>query len=182
VRDQVGVIPQDAGLFGLSIRENIQYGMRAERGMDEADAFDSAVKIACVSDFAEGLLPDKIDTFAGERGGALSGGQKQRVCIARALARRPRLLVLDEATSALDLKSEASVQRGLANILLEGDSPMRIAPTMLIITHRLSALQFVDQIAVLDGGRVVQHGDRAHVLANPGRLLQQIIASGEGGE
>lgn len=99
VRDQLGIISQEPTLFAMSIKENVLYGSGSDEGLAEA------TRAAHVDEFLQGL-PEGLDTKAGERGQALSGGQKQRVCIARALARQPRMLLFDEATSALDLRSE----------------------------------------------------------------------------
>ena len=126
VRSQLGVISQEPTLFALTIRENVEYG--DETQLTEQTVLES-IAAAHVNEFAD-HLPLGLDTPAGERGQALSGGQKQRVCIARALARRPRMLVFDEATSALDLRSERLVHKALKEVLSSGDC------TCLVITHR----------------------------------------------
>lgn len=131
-----------------------------------------AAAVAQVEDFAT-KLPEGLDTPAGERGQALSGGQKQRVCIARALARRPRMLVFDEATSALDLRSERLVQTALQNIFASE------ACTCLVITHRLSALQWIDRVAMVEEGRIVQYGPRDEVLGSPCPSLQSLLRNDE---
>jgi len=173
-RHQLGVIGQDPTLFTLSLRENVAYGLDGESGEQEdaerTAALDDAVRAAHVHEFAS-LLPQGLDTPAGERGQALSGGQKQRVCIARALARRPRMLLFDEATSALDLRSEQLVHSALEEVLSSR------SVTCLVITHRLSALRWTDHVAVMDGGRVVQHGRREEVLADPCPTLRAILRS-----
>lgn len=174
-RSQLGIISQEPTLFALTVRDNVAYGLPGEDSkVDDAgeEALDSAIRVAYVNEFAE-RLPEGLNTPAGERGQALSGGQKQRVCIARALVRQPRMLVFDEATSALDLRSEELIHSALKEILASGEC------TCLVITHRLSALQWVDQVAVMDEGRVVQYGARDEVLANPCEVLQAILRSND---
>lgn len=134
VRSQLGVISQEPTLFAMSIRQNVEYGLNSsEPSQDGSEDNQLAVKeaaaVAHVNEFAD-FLPLGMDTLAGERGQALSGGQKQRVCIARALARKPRMLIFDEATSALDLRSERAVHQALQEVLSSGDC------TCLVITHR----------------------------------------------
>lgn len=170
VRSQLGVISQEPTLFALSIRENIAYGMLSESSEVDYAPLLEAVRAAHVEEFSS-QLPEGLETSAGERGQALSGGQKQRVCIARALARNPRMFIFDEATSALDLRSERLVHTALRDILSSG------ASTSLVITHRLSALQWVDRVAVMDEGTIVQYGLRDEVMANPCEALQSILRS-----
>eukprot|EP00928_Gymnodinium_smaydae_P054860 TRINITY_DN38558_c0_g1_i1.p1 TRINITY_DN38558_c0_g1~~TRINITY_DN38558_c0_g1_i1.p1 ORF type:complete len:693 (-),score=94.59 TRINITY_DN38558_c0_g1_i1:342-2420(-) len=172
VRSQLGVISQEPTLFALSIKDNIDYGLDSDEQLEASDtAFQDATAAAYVDDFAA-TLPQGFATPAGERGHALSGGQKQRVCIARALIRKPRMLIFDEATSALDLRSERRVQRALGNALSAGDC------TCLVITHRLSTLEWVDRIAVIHEGRIVQYGLKEEVLSKPCSPLQSILRSG----
>ena len=133
VRSQLGVISQEPTLFAMSIQQNVEYGLNSSIESQDVEENQRAVKEAAaaahVNEFAE-FLPLGMDTPAGERGQALSGGQKQRVCIARALARKPRMLIFDEATSALDLRSERAVHQALQEVLSSGDC------TCLVITHR----------------------------------------------
>ena len=134
VRSQLGVISQEPTLFAMSIQQNVEYGLNSSiPSQDVSEENQRAVKEAAaaahVNEFAD-FLPLGMDTLAGERGQALSGGQKQRVCIARALARKPRMLIFDEATSALDLRSERAVHQALQGVLSSGDC------TCLVITHR----------------------------------------------
>lgn len=172
-RTQLGVISQEPTLFALSVRDNVAYGMSGAAPPEEREAaLEAAVHAAHVDEFAA-RLPQGLETPAGERGQALSGGQRQRVCIARALARRPRMLVFDEATSALDRRSEEMVHTALREILANEEC------TCLVITHRLSALQWVGRVAVMDEGRVVQYGPRDEVLGNPCPALRSMLHGGE---
>lgn len=138
-------VPQEVLLFGGTIRENIRYG--------RPDATDEqvieAAKISNSWEFIQSF-PDGLDTIVGERGIKLSGGQRQRIAIARAVLRNPDVLILDEATSSLDAESEKLVQEALDR-LLEGR-------TAIIIAHRLATIRNVDQIYVLEHGKVVEKG------------------------
>jgi ATP-binding cassette subfamily B protein len=168
LRRQVGVVSQEPLLFSCSIAENIRYG-RPEATDAEVEA---AARAANAHDFIL-RFPEGYRTRVGERGTQLSGGQKQRVAIARAVLKQPRLLVLDEATSALDAESEHEVQQALDR-LMDGR-------TTLVIAHRLSSVARADRVLVLDGGRVVQSGAHAALMAEEGlyrRLVErQFIAA-----
>jgi len=153
-------------LFNDTIEYNIRYG-RPDASREEVIA---ASRAAHIHDFIE-ALPDGYAAEVGERGLKLSGGEKQRVAIARALLKNPAVLIFDEATSALDSKSEKAIQAELDRIA-EGR-------TTLVIAHRLSTIMNADQILVLDGGRIVERGTHAQLLAQGGqyaamwRLQQQ---------
>ncbi len=151
----LGYIDQDPVLFATSVRENIRYG--------RPDASDEDVVEAARAANAHGFVlgfPDGYDTVLGERGVTVSGGQRQRIAIARALLKRPSILVLDEATSALDAESEKVVQEAL-----ESASKGR---TVLVIAHRLSTIQNADIIAVLSGGRVAELGNHEQLKRRRG--------------
>jgi len=151
-RAQTAWVPQDVILFGHSIRENIAYGRP-----DASDAdIQQAAKEANAWEFIQ-RFPDGMDTQIGERGVQLSGGQRQRIAIARAVLRDPQILLLDEATSSLDAESEGLVQEALQR-LMQGR-------TSLVIAHRLSTVRTADRIAFLDGGRVVEFGTHAELMA-----------------
>ena len=155
LRANLGVVSQDTVLFHDTVRANIAYGVP-----DASDAdIERAGRAANAHDFVMDL-PQGYDTVVGERGTQLSGGQRQRLAIARAILRDPPILVFDEATSALDSESERLVQAAIER-LLKGR-------TVFVIAHRLSTVQRADQIVVLDGGRVVENGDHATLLARGG--------------
>lgn len=144
-RRNIGIVPQEVLLFGGTIRENILYG---KPGAGEEEIIAAAEK-ANAWEFIGGF-PEGLDTIVGERGVKLSGGQRQRVAIARAILKDPSILLLDEATSSLDAESERLVQAALDG-LMEGR-------TSIIIAHRLSTIREVDQIYVIDDGKIVEQG------------------------
>jgi ABC transporter fused permease/ATP-binding protein len=167
LRAEIGVVRQEPTLFATSIAENIRYG-RLSASDEEVE---QAARAANAHDFIR-AFPEGYQTLVGERGVRLSGGQKQRVAIARALLKDPRILVLDEATSALDAESEHLVQEALERLMR--------GRTTLVIAHRLSTVKAADRILVLDGGRAVQEGSHAELLADEGlyrRLVERQFAS-----
>ncbi len=154
-RAHTAVVSQQAFLFNTTIRENIAYG---KPGATQAE-IEAAAKAANIHDFIVSQ-PQGYDTLAGERGCNLSGGQMQRITIARAIIRDPAILFLDEATSALDSASEEIVQAALDNL--------RRGRTSFVIAHRLSTIVDADLIVVLEGGRIVETGTHAQLLARGG--------------
>ncbi|HEY9075073.1 MAG TPA: ABC transporter ATP-binding protein [Anaerolineaceae bacterium] len=148
-------IPQDTYLYTGSILENIRYG-QTEATLEQVRA---AARAAYADEFIS-EFPAKYDTLVGERGARLSGGQRQRIAIARALLKDAPVLLLDEATSALDSESEELVQRALG-VLMRGR-------TVLVIAHRLSTIENADVIYVVDGGKVVESGTHAELMAKQG--------------
>lgn len=144
-RETVAYVPQDTFLFHDSIRDNLLW---ARPGAEDAE-LERALRLARADAFVA-RLPQGLDTVVGDRGVQLSGGERQRIALARALLRRPALLVLDEATSALDQENEGEILRALAG--LGGDV------TVLLITHRLAAVAGAERVHLLDGGRVVWSG------------------------
>ena len=155
LRRQQALVSQDVMLMDDSIRNNIAFSAPPA----DAAAVERAARAAHVLEFAA-ELPQGLDTTIGERGALLSGGQRQRVAIARAILKDAPLLILDEATSALDAESEHLVQTALAG-LLEGR-------TTLVIAHRLSTIERADRILVMEGGRIVESGTHAELLAAGG--------------
>lgn len=155
LRRQIGIVPQETMLFSTTVRENIRYG-RLDATEEE---IVQAAKDANAQDFIM-ALPEGYDTKIGERGLNLSGGQRQRIAIARAILKDPRILILDEATSALDTESEKIVQAALDRLM--------VGRTSFVIAHRLSTVFNADQIYVIDGGRIHEHGTHEELLAAGG--------------
>jgi ABC-type multidrug transport system fused ATPase/permease subunit len=154
LRSQMSYVQQEPQLFGLSIRDNIMYGIhRTDVTQDE---IERAAKEANAHEFIS-KFPDGYDTLVGERGVQLSGGQKQRIAIARALLPQPRLLLLDEATSALDAESEHLVQEAIDKAV--------VGRTVLIVAHRLSTVQRADQIVVIDDHQMIDVGSHTELLS-----------------
>lgn len=136
----IGYVPQDIYLLDASVAENIAFGIPVTE--IDKNSLQMAAKAAQISDFIEKELPASWNTVIGERGVRLSGGQRQRIGLARALYRKPKLLILDEATSALDTKTEAAVMKTIRKL--------QSSVTMIIIAHRLSTLDGCDKIVRLD--------------------------------
>ena len=155
LRSQIGLVSQDVYLFGGSIKDNIAYG-KPEATMDE---IVDAAKKANIHDFIM-ELPDKYDTFVGERGTRLSGGQKQRISIARVFLKNPPVLVLDEATSALDNESERFIQKSLEKLAKDR--------TTITIAHRLSTIRNADEILVVADCGIAERGTHEELLAQDG--------------
>jgi len=188
LRSTIGMVPQDSFLFSETLRENIGLGIEAlpgstplpaarsrgstgkgpdslpgEEGLGAAEAGDPRLEEAAkVAQLHESILsfPKGYGTFLGERGINLSGGQKQRTTLARALARRPSILILDDALSAVDTHTEAQILEDLRTVLA--------GRTSFIISHRVSAVMDADHILVLDGGRIVESGTHSELLARGG--------------
>ncbi len=165
LRRVIGVVPQDTVLFNNTIYYNLAYG-RTDASQQEIEA---AAAMAHIGEFIESL-PQGYQTLVGERGLKLSGGEKQRIAIARAILKRPRILVFDEATSSLDTQTEQAI--------LETMQEVAENYTTLVIAHRLSTVVDADQILVMDGGRIIEQGNHRQLLAQGGVyrdmwLLQQ---------
>lgn len=151
LRQQIGVVLQEPVLFSGSVADNIRYG-RPEA--NDADVL-AAAELAAARGFIE-RFPDGFETAIGDRGVQLSGGQRQRLAIARAVLRRPAILILDEATSALDSESESFVHDALR--------ALDYGPTTIVIAHRLSTVVNVNRVIVLDHGRIIGIGRHDELL------------------
>ncbi|CAR52709.1 lipid A export permease/ATP-binding protein MsbA [Burkholderia cenocepacia] len=154
LRDQIAMVSQDVVLFNDTIASNVAYGQSPDR-----ERVTAALRAANLLSTVE-AMPDGLDTLVGDNGMRLSGGQRQRLAIARAIYKDAPILILDEATSALDSESERHVQAALET-LMKGR-------TTLVIAHRLSTIERADRILVMDGGRIVESGSHAALLASGG--------------
>lgn len=155
LRQEIGVVLQDTLLFGASVAENISYG-KPDATLQE---IEEAAKLAHAHDFILSL-PEAYETIIGERGSTLSGGQRQRICLARAIVKRPSVLILDEPTSAVDAVSASCIRETLARIQ-EGK-------TTIVIAHQLFAMEQFDQILVFELGHLVEQGTHGQLLARQG--------------
>jgi ATP-binding cassette, subfamily B, multidrug efflux pump len=156
LRYAIGFVPQESFLFSRTVADNIAYGR--EGATEEEISY--AARLASLDDDVR-RFPEGYRTLVGERGIALSGGQKQRAAIARALIKKPAILILDDPLSAVDARTEENILAGLASFY--GNR------TVLIASHRLSALRGCDLIIVLDEGRIVEKGSHGQLLALNGR-------------
>ncbi len=151
LRDQVAVVLQKNVLFSGTIKDNLRWGKK--------DATDEEILHACklsqADEFVQ-LFPDKYDTWIEQGGTNVSGGQKQRLCIARALLKKPKVLILDDSTSAVDTKTDALIRRAFAQEIPD--------TTKIIIAQRISSVQDADQILVMDGGKIVEQGTHDELL------------------
>lgn len=163
-RERVGYVPQDPQLFHASIRDNLLWSVA---GATESDLWE-ALGLANATSFVK-ELPQSIDTVVGDRGIRLSGGQRQRIALARALLRKPELVILDEATSSLDSESERLIQQSIEQVARD--------TTILIVAHRLSTIARADQVYVLRQGLIVEEGPFSVLSAKFGSVLNIMLRS-----
>lgn len=161
LRKSISYVPQDPFLFNTTIRENLQivYPDASDEQIFEALKFAAA-------DFVK-ELPQGLDTLIGDRGIRLSGGERQRLVLARAILRKPSILVLDEATSALDTENETKIQEALER--LNGKM------TIIVIAHRLSTIKNADQVVVLDKGEIIQQGEFGQLAKEEGSMFSNLL-------
>ena len=159
LRGTIGMVTQDGHLFHETIRSNL---LLARPEASDAEIWD-VLRRARLEQLITSL-PDGLDTMVGERGYRLSGGERQRMTIARLLLGHPRVVILDEATAALDSTNEAAVQAALTEALA--------GRTAVVIAHRLSTVRSADRILVVEGGRIVEQGTHAQLLALEGRYAE----------
>ncbi|KAL4958849.1 ABC transporter ATP-binding protein [Aspergillus stella-maris] len=170
-RNSIALVPQESVLFEGTIKFNISLGARPGTEVSQAD-IEEACKLANIHDVIT-ALPDGYDTLCGPNGSQFSGGQKQRLSIARALVRKPKLLILDESTSALDAESEKLLQEGLERAAR--------GITVIAIAHRLHTIKKADVIYLIDGGRCEDHGTHDELLARSesyrANVMHQTVAT-----
>jgi ATP-binding cassette subfamily B protein len=167
LRRHIGVVLQDPVLFNESIRANIAYG-RPEASLSE---IEEAASAANAHEFIQ-RLPRGYDAEVGDRGAVLSAGQRQRIAIARALLKRPSIVVLDEATSALDAESEALIEKALERLLC--------GRTTFVIAHRLATVVRADRILVLRDGQIAESGTHVELLGADGYYASLVKLQGRG--
>ena len=167
LRDACAMVLQKNTLFSGTIKENLRWG--DENATEEE--MQSACRIACAEEFIE-KMPDGYDTYIEQGGTNVSGGQKQRLCIARAILRRPKVLILDDSTSAVDTATDAAIRQGLRSTLP--------GTTKVIIAQRISSVQDADMIVVLDDGKISGAGSHAELLKT-NEIYREVYESQQGG-
>jgi len=162
--DRIGYVQQESFLFNASIRDNLVW---SSPNASNSELWD-ALRLSNIDQFVS-MLPNKLDTFVGDRGVALSGGQRQRIALARALLKKPDILILDEATSALDSDSE--------RLIMESVDAIAPYTTIVVIAHRLSTIARADLVCVFSGGRIVESGSYAYLSGKLDSRLHAFIAA-----
>ncbi|MBQ8210021.1 MAG: ABC transporter ATP-binding protein [Clostridia bacterium] len=169
LRNEVAMVLQKNVLFSGTIKENIRWG--------KEDATDEEIKhvcrLACADEFIE-KFPDKYDTYIEQGGANVSGGQKQRLCIARALMKKPKILILDDSTSAVDTKTDALIRKAFREEIPD--------TTKIIIAQRISSVQDADKIIVLDDGKIAGVGNHDDLLSNNNIYREVYQSQMKGGE
>ena len=165
-RDLLAIVQQDVFLFDGSARDNIAYG---RHNATDAEVEDAARR-ANAHEFID-KLPERYDTFVGERGVKLSGGQQQRLAIARAILASPQILILDEATSNLDTESEQLIQASMASLLA--------GRTTFVIAHRLSTVRRANLILLMEDGRIIERGTHEELMAARGTYYEMVLRQAE---
>ena len=155
LRKQIGIVPQDSFLFSDSIINNIRFGK-------EKASLKEVEKVCKIAGIHNEIIKfkDRYDTILGERGVNLSGGQKQRICIARALIKKPKILIFDDCLSALDTETEKKIIQSLKDYIIN--------TTTIISSHRLSSVQYLNEIIILKEGKIIQKGNHEKLINQKG--------------
>ena len=169
LRDEVAMVLQKNVLFSGTIKENLRWG-----NPDATDAeIERACRLACAHDFVT-AFPDGYDTYIEQGGTNVSGGQKQRLCIARALLKKPKILILDDSTSAVDTRTDAMIRQAFREEIPN--------TTKLIIAQRVASVQDADMIVVIDNGMICAVGDHESLLKTSGIYREVYESQKKGGE
>ena len=182
LRDEVSVVLQKNVLFSGTIMDNLRWGVRRKRGKEDLPETPQekaeieaeckrACRLACADEFIE-KMPDKYDTYIEQGGTNVSGGQKQRLCIARALVKKPKILILDDSTSAVDTATDAKIRKAFAE-----EIP---GTTKLIIAQRISSVMNADRIIVMEDGKINGFGTHEELLKN-NEIYRDVYESQTGG-
>ena len=169
LRNQVAMVLQKNELFSGTIKDNLRWGN--ENATDEE--LVHACQLACADEFVSSF-PDGYDTYIEQGGTNVSGGQKQRLCIARALLKKPKILILDDSTSAVDTKTDAMIRRAFRDEIPN--------TTKIIIAQRVSSVQDADQILIMDDGKLVDHGTHEELLKSSAIYREVYESQTKGGE
>ena len=177
LREQISVVEQEPSLFSATIYDNIRHGLSTSQKLSSTAEHASVLDAAKIANAHEFIcsLPKGYNTKVGENGLLLSGGQRQRIALARAIVRKPRILILDEATSALDSKSETVVQLALDAVT---SAPGR---TTIVIAHRLSTIKAADNIVVMNNGTIVEEGTHEELISRNGTYTNLVAAQNGAG-
>ena len=163
LRNSVAMVLQKNVLFSGTIKDNMRWGNK--------EASDEEIKTACTLAQADEFIerfPDKYDTYIEQGGTNVSGGQKQRLCIARALLKKPKILILDDSTSAVDTKTDALIRKSFKEYIPE--------TTKIIIAQRVASVQDADKILIMDGGKIISMGTHEELLKNSS-IYQELFSS-----
>ncbi|RMZ81971.1 hypothetical protein DV737_g2262, partial [Chaetothyriales sp. CBS 132003] len=182
LRKMVVLVPQTPVIFPTTVRENISYGLESMCTLARQCNVEQAAIQAGIHDFIMSL-PNSYDTIIGDGGLGVSGGQAQRIVLARAIVRKPKILILDEPTSALDSESAAIIRQRIELLLessrREGQAGRASGMTVIIITHSKDMMAFADNVVVMEAGSVVEEGKYNELIAKKGKLRELLGAEGD---